>query len=294
MVEKGAQAAAAGLGDRLDITEASDAATQISTIKSLIAEHADAIAIDTDLGSQTVNQVVPELAKARAAGIPTLSFEQQYPGSVWVSLSSPDQFAQALADALASQMGGTGQYAIVPCRPAESIVQTWLKSVEGYVPQRYPAMKQVAVVYGDSGNGNADTHMFKRLIKRHRHLRGLIFLCPGEAQGVPQQVIAARKVGKVFSAGNGGACPPVAGPALGYVRRGAEELVCGGDPVKLGYLVVWAADYLASGHALAPGQYNVGGPVGSVSYYAENQELRLGQPLTITKDNVDQYSGTSR
>jgi hypothetical protein len=54
-------------------------------------------------------------------------------------------------DALASQMKGRGQYAIVACRPAETIVQTWLKAVEAYVPRRYPRMKRVAVAYGDLG-----------------------------------------------------------------------------------------------------------------------------------------------
>src|SRR5262249_24517606 len=141
MVESGAGTAASVLGDRVAVTEASDAATQISTIESLIAQHVSAIAIDTDQGSDTVKQVLPELAKARAAGIPTLSFEQQYVGSLWVSQSSPDQYAQALADALASQMGGAGQYAIIPCRPAESVVQAWLKAVEAYVLERYPGMK---------------------------------------------------------------------------------------------------------------------------------------------------------
>jgi hypothetical protein len=34
-----------------------------------------------------VNAVLPVLAQARAAGIPTLSYEQQFVGSVWVSLS---------------------------------------------------------------------------------------------------------------------------------------------------------------------------------------------------------------
>ncbi len=51
-----------------------------------------------------MNQVLPALEQARSAGIPTLSFDQPYPGSVWVSQTSPAQFAQALADALASQM----------------------------------------------------------------------------------------------------------------------------------------------------------------------------------------------
>ena len=54
---------------------------------------------------------------------------------------------------------------------------------------------------------------------------------------------------------------------------------------------MWAADYLASGHTFAPGQYDVGGPVGTVTYDAKNQELPLGQPLTITKANLGQYAG---
>ena len=133
--------------------------------------------------------------------------------------------------------------------------------------------------------------MFKRLIKRHPHLRGLIFVCPGESYILPRQLIQAHKVGKVFSAGNGGDCPPLYVDLARYVRRGAEEIVCAGDPVKLGYLVVWAADYLASGRTFTPGQYDVGGPVGTVSYGAKNQELPLGQPLTITKANLGQYAG---
>ena len=78
---------------------------------------------------------------------------------------------------------------------------------------------------------------------------------------------------------------------LTSVRLGAEEIVCEGDPAKLGYLTVWAADYLARGHTFAPGSYDVGGPVGTVRYFSHNQELRLGQPLTITKANLAQYAG---
>ena len=40
----------------------------------------------------------------------------------------------------------------------------------------------------------------------------------------------------------------------------------------------------------APGSYDVG-PVGTVQYFSHNHELRFGQPLTITKANVDQYAG---
>ncbi len=46
-----------------------------------------------------------------------------------------------------------------------------------------------------------------------------------------------------------------------------------------------------TGHHLRPGAYQVGGPIGVVYYYyAKHQELRLGQPLTITKTNLGDRS----
>ncbi|HJQ49261.1 MAG TPA: substrate-binding domain-containing protein [Gaiellaceae bacterium] len=294
--EAGAQSAAAALGDRLVVTEdASDAQTQIDTIKSLIAQHVAAIAVNTDQGEATIEQVLPALAQARAASIPTLSFEQRYPGSVWVNQSGSTQYAHALADALARQMRERGQYVIVPCQPADSIVQTWLKAAKAYIPRRYPRMHRVAVIYGGIGNGPAGTLELRPVLRKYPHLRGLIFLCPSESYTGPPQLVHTHNVGKVFSAGNGGDCPPVYITLANSVRAGSEEVVCGGDPVHLGYLTIWAADYLARHHALtlAPGPYDVGGPVGTVHYLGHNQELRLGQPLTVTKANLDQV-GISR
>jgi hypothetical protein len=129
------------------------------------------------------------------------------------------------------------------------------------------------------------------LLRAHPQLRGLILLCPSEAYTGPPQLIKAHKVGKVFTAGNSGGCPPLYSAYAWNVRHGAEEIVCAGDPTKLGYLTVWAADYLAGGHTFAPGSVDVGGPVGTVQYFSQNEELRLGQPLTITKANVGKYAG---
>jgi hypothetical protein len=171
-------------------------------------------------------------------------------------------------------------------------VQSWLKAIESYVTRRSPGMSRVAVVYGDTGNGDAYTNLVGKLIKRHPQLRGLINVCPGESYILPRQVIQMHKVGKVFSAGNGGDCPPLYIDLVRFVRRGAEEIVCAGDPANLGYLAVWAADYLGSGHTFASGKYDVGGPVGTVSYVATDMELPLGQPITITRANLTKYAGT--
>jgi hypothetical protein len=111
---------------------------------------------------------------------------------------------------------------------------------------------------------------------------------PTEAWSESQAIIRAHKIGKVFSAGNGGGA--LEAPLPSFVRSGAAELVYAGDPAKIGYLTVWAAHYLLTGHRFRPGAYNVGGPIGIVWYHASRQELRLGQPLTITKANLDVYA----
>ena len=103
-----------------------------------------------------------------------------------------------------------------------------------------------------------------------------------------EAILNERDVGKVFASGNGGG--DFSPPLPHFVRSGAEQLVFGGDPAKIAYLTVWAAHYLVTGHSFKPGLYHVGGPIGLVWYYRKHQELRLGQPLTITKKNVDQYA----
>jgi rhamnose transport system substrate-binding protein len=283
-VEKGGQAAAAALGDTLSVTVTEDAT---STINSLIAQHVAAIADDNEQNDYNVQEA---LARARRAGIATLSFEQRYPGTTWVSQSSTTGYARGLADALASQMRDRGAFIIVPCQPADAIVYTWLQVAKKYIRHRYPHMRRVGVIYGGTGNGVRGTLRLLPLLRKHPHLRGLLFLCPSESYTGPPQLVQAGKVGKVFSAGNGADCPPLYVAYADSVLAGAAQMVCSGDPNHYGYLTVWAADHLARGGKFAPGSYDVGGPVGTVRYYRNNQELRLGRPLIINKANLAQFA----
>jgi len=286
-VLQGAQTAATALGDRLDIENA-DETPQISAIDAFIAQRVNAIAVHPDEGDTALLE--PALAQARAAGIATLSLVEAVPGSVWVNQSGSAQYAQALADALAAQMGDKGQYAIVGQQDQFPIATQWQRLIKSYVAKHYPRMKLVKVVRGTGGGDQAEVAIVKRFMAAHPKLRGLVGLTPTEGYTVAAAIIQARKVGKVFGSGNCGFAP-VDEPLATYIRHGAEQVVCAGDPVKLGYLTVWAADYLAGGHTFAPGSYQVGGPVGTVEYFSRNDELRLGQPLTITQANIDQYAG---
>ena len=148
--------------------------------------------------------------------------------------SSPTSFARALADALASQTNRRGQYMIVSCSPHDPVVDTWLTSMKAYFHQRYPLMRRVGIVSGGDGNGPAGTLVLRPILRAHPQLRGLVFLCQGEAYTGPPQLIQAHKVGKIFTAGNGTgyACPPVKEPWLTSVRLGAEVVVCDGNPPR--------------------------------------------------------------
>jgi ABC-type sugar transport system substrate-binding protein len=287
-VQSGAGAASAALGARLVVKASADPQ---SAIDQLIAQHVDAIAVDPGYAGTDPSSA---LIRAKKAGIATVSYDRPTfgSGSVWVHPAGTSKYAHALAASLAAQMSGKGRYAIVPCRPADPIVTTWLNRVKTYIPKRYPHMKRVAIAYGDDSGNTQETTRFERLIV-HRRLRGLIALCPTEAAVVPRAITQLGKVGKVFASGNGGAddCPPLDPEVAKYVKSGAEQIVCSADPAKLGYLTAWAENYLATGHTFKAGPVNVAGPVGTVRYHKANHELRLNQPLTITTANLAQYLG---
>ena len=157
-----------------------------------------------------------------------------------------------------------------------------------YVRTAYPNMKLAAIVRGTGAGDQGEIDSVTSFVSAHPNLKGLIGITPTEAYMAADAIIATHKIGQVFSAGNGGGSFDDLLP--GFVRRGAAEIVYVSNPVKLGYLTVWAANYLLTGHHFKWGAYQVGGPIGLVRYYANHRELRLGQPLTITKANVELYA----
>jgi rhamnose transport system substrate-binding protein len=254
--------------------------------KSIIARHVDAIVSDGYDPS-----LKPILTRARKAGILLISSGDDIAArrDLWVNYSAAAAFAPALADALASQINKTGEYAILEEQHQYPIADIWEKEVEAYIPKAYPNMKLDGVLNLTGAGDQTEVDAVKSFMSAHPNLKGLIGIAPTEAYMAAEAIKQAGRIGQVFSAGNGGT--DLKGtPVVGYVRSGAMEDVVGGDPVKLGYLTVWAARYLLTGHHFRPGAYQVGGPIGLVYYYAKHQELRLGPPLTITKANVAEYA----
>jgi rhamnose transport system substrate-binding protein len=287
-IAKGSRAAAKALGVRYILAPPTLTDQDlIPYYRSLIARHVDAIVSDGYAPA-----LKPIFAKIRKAGILLISSGDDIAGKrdLWVNESDPVTYGHALADALASQLDGAGEYAILEEQDQYPIATAWEKVVASYIPKAYPGMKLDGVIDGTGAGDQQEVDSVKSFMSDHPSLKGLVAVTPTESYMAAEAIQQAGRIGQVFSAGNGDGSFDDLEP--GFVRSGEAELVFGGYPGKLGYLTVWAAHYLLTGHRFRPGAYQVGGSIGLVYYYAQHQELRLGQPLTITKANVDLYANS--
>jgi rhamnose transport system substrate-binding protein len=284
----GGREAAKRLGVRYIVTGHNGISDQelIQVYRSVIARHADAIATN---GYDPA--LKPIFRQIRKAGILLISSGDDIAGArdLWVSQSDPAAYGRALADALASQIHDKGEYAILRERGQYPIADRWEKVVAAYIPKAYPNMKLDGVITETGAGDEAEVDSVKSFMAAHPKLNGLIGIAPTEAYMAAEAITQAGRIGQIFSAGNGGG--DLKGtPLPGWVRSGAAEVVFAGNPITLGYLTVWAANYLLTGHHFRAGAYHVGGPIGLVWYYAKHRELRTGPPLTVTKANVALYA----
>jgi rhamnose transport system substrate-binding protein len=284
----GGRAAAKRLGMRYIVDPDNLGSEQgvIRYYKKLIARHVDAI-----VSAGYDPALKPVFRKVRKAGILLVSAGDDIAGrrDLWVNYSALPAFGRALADALASQINKRGEYAILEEQHQFPVADTWEKIVATYIPKAYPNMKLDGMLDLTGAGDQTEVDTVKSFMAAHPNLKGLIGIAPTEAYMAAAAITQAGRIGQVFSAGNGGS-DFKGTPLVEWVRSGAMEDVVVGDPIKLGYLTVWAAHYLLTGHHFRPGAYRVGGPIDLVWYYAKHRELRLGQPITITKKNVDRYA----
>jgi len=285
----GGRAAARRLGMRYIVASDQRLGSEQSVIRyyrSLIARHVDAIATG---GYDPALE--PVFRKVRKAGIQLISSGDDIAGKrdLWVNYSGTVACAHALADALASQIHDKGEFAILDEQGEFPIAHTWAKGVSAYIAKAYPNMKSDGLQTETGAGDQTEVDSIKSFMSAHPTLKGLIGITPTETYMAAEAITQAGRIGQVFSAGNGGG-DFKGTPLVGWVRSGAMEDVVVGNPIKLGYLTVWAAHYMLTGHHFGPGAYQVGGPIGLVWYYAKHRELRLGQPITITKQNVDLYA----
>jgi rhamnose transport system substrate-binding protein len=283
-MKAGGDEAAAKLGVKFiyQADTTADAAKQTEIINSLIQQKVDVLAV----APNDPSAIAPVLKRAADAGIKVITSDTDAPGSVrnlFVNQAESDAVGVSIADALASQMGSKGEWAIVSCGATAANLNAWIDVEKKTVSSKYPNMKLVDVKYAGEDQAQA-TQTAKDLMTAHPNLTGIVGQCSTSAPGVAQAITDAGKIGKVFSAGL--ATPK---PMATYIKNGSMAKVVLWDAKNLGYLTVWAGKQLADGKTLDASNA-VGDPVGNVKYDAATKTLLLGEPTVFTKDNVDKYN----
>jgi rhamnose transport system substrate-binding protein len=259
-----------------------DAAQQAQIVRSFIQRKVDAIVV----APNDPNSMAPVLQEAQSKGINVLTSDTDAPDSVrqvFVSQATTQGIGQALTDTLMKATGGKGKYAIVSCGATAENLNSWIKVQKAYAATKFPEAKLVSVVYAGEDQAKA-TQMATDLMNAHPDLTGLVGECTSSAPGVAQAVKDAGKIGKVFTVGLG--TPQSMKP---YLKNSSSSGSILWDVEQLGYLTAWAGVQVAEGKQFQPAN-KVNSTLTAVKYDASTKTLLLGDPLIITKDNVDKFN----
>jgi rhamnose transport system substrate-binding protein len=281
----GGQKAAAALGNVQWLYQGptqADAGAQADIVRSFIQQKVNTLIV----APNDPDSMAPLLAEAKAQGIHVATADTDAPNSVreaFVNQATADGIGQSLTDSLLKAMGGQGKYAIVSCGQTAENLNSWIKVQKDYTASKYPQAQIVDTVYAGEDQAKA-TQMATDLMNAHPDLTGLVGECTSSAPGVAQAVQDANKVGKVFTVGLG--TPQSMKP---YLAKGSSSAAILWNVENLGYLTAWTGAQLAENKTIADTN-NVSADLPAIKYDATSKTLLLGPPLSITKDNVDQFN----
>ena len=258
-----------------------DPAAQADIVRSYIQQGVDALIV----APNDPDSMAPLLKQAADAGIKVATADTDAPNSVrevFVSQASSEGIGQALTDGLLKAMGGKGKYAIVSCGQTAENLNSWIEVQRKVTAEKYPGAQIVDVVYAGEDEAQS-VAMAKDLMNAHPDLTGLVGECTASAPGVAKAVTEAGKIGQVFTVGLG-----TPQSMKQYLDNGSSSAAILWDVEQLGYLTAWAGKQLASGVPFQPTN-KVNDALPSVQWNDGEKSLLLGDPLQITKANVNQY-----
>lgn len=283
-MEKGGQQAAEDLGVEFLYTGATQAsaAEQVKIMDSLIKQGVDAMSLSV-LDSSSTN---PYIEKAQEAGIPVYTSDSDAPDSTrefYVAQATDESLGRTLMDRLAAQIDEKGQIGIVSGESTATNLNTWISFMEKQQKEKYPDIEIVDIRYTQGGSSEQALKQAQELMTRYPDLKGLVAVASSTIPGVAQAVQQEGKAGKVKVIGYGS--PATVKP---FIDAGVMEESILWDAEELGYLTVWAGKMVAEGKEFKEVN-EIEGISNPVTWDAENKILLLGDPLIITKDNVDDF-----
>ena len=279
----GALAAFKALGENGTETSgsAATAASQLPVIQAAIAKGAKILLVS----ATDPTALCPTLKQAMAKGITVVTYDSDAPTcrTLFINQASTANIGESEVDAMAKEIGGSGQVAIVSAAASATNQNAWISYMHTEL-KKYPKLQLVATVYGNDDPTTA-TQVSQGLLQKYPKLKGIISPTTVGILAAAQVVDAAHDIGKVFVTGLG---TPLEMKA--YIENGTSPEVILWNPANLGYLAAYAAVNLASKTITsATGQSFTAGKLGKYTVGADHTIL-LGPTTVFTKANVNQFS----
>jgi rhamnose transport system substrate-binding protein len=255
--------------------------SQIPAIQAAISKGANALIVS----ATDPTALCPTLESAMKRGITVVTYDSDAPTcrSLFINQASTPEIGTSEVDVLASEIGDSGQIAIVSAAASATNQNAWI----GYMKQemaKYPKMKLVSVVYGNDDPTTA-TQVTQGLLQQYPDLKGIISPTTVGIAAAAAVLDTAKYRGKVALTGLG-----TPDEMKKYVADGTVKQFVLWNPANLGYLAAYAAVELASGKITGTqGQSFTAGKLGGYTVGADNTVL-LGPPTVFSSSNINNFN----
>jgi rhamnose transport system substrate-binding protein len=278
----GAIAALTTLGETGTETSGTAAtpASQIPAIQAAVSRGANILLVS----ATDPTALCPTLEAAMKRGITVVTYDSDAPTcrNLFINQASTQQIGASEVDVIASEIGGSGQIAIVSATASATNQNAWI----GYMKQelkKYPNVQLVTTVYGNDDPTTA-TMVTQGLLQQYPNLKGIISPTTVGIAAAAAVLDTPKYKGKVFLTGLG---TPL--ELKKYVADGTIRQFVLWNPANLGYLAAYAAVAIASATITgSQGQTFTAGKLGSYTIGADNTVL-LGPPTVFSSANIDQF-----
>lgn len=264
-----------------------DAASQVEVVDNMIDQGVDAICVvPIDPASLEAS-----LKRAMEQGIVVISHEASNLQNTLFDTEAftADDFGAALMDALASDMGEEGKYALMVAYTTSTTHMEYANAEYNRQMEAYPNMELVndGAIPTCESEESIDTsyERAKEVLKANPDIKGFTGVastdCPGIAKAVEELGLDVKVVG----VGTPNEFKP-------YVKSGTISTIKLWDPMVSGYVMCKLAADILAGVEVGDGDgYNAG--VEGYESMSLNQGINrclIGQAdITITAENIDEY-----
>ena len=284
-MQEGGIAAAKALGDKFIYSgpTTADVAGQIQIMDNLITQGVNSIIAAPDDPSA----ITSVMKKAKSKGILPMTADTDGALGVrelMVMQASPQALGYTVLDVLAKEMNYEGDFAIISGGPTANNLNTWISYLLKRLP-KYPKMHLVTIRYAGEDVQKA-VNVAMSVITAFPNLKGIVGMNTTSVPGSARAVDLSGKKGQIVVTG-------ISDPLLmrEYVHNDTVKEFVLWNPRDLGYLMVWAADYMLNGNEFVNGKvYNVPGINEKPTYISKTKTLLLGKPFIFNAENVDKYN----